>query len=112
MDIETFETLKERDLALPDGETCRFPASRRKLAAALTLLASPAPAVQSSRRLTAEAAQRNEAFKLARLEDADLAGVRAKWVPRDGDVFLEAGPLSTAQGVAMARFLLRLDHQP
>ncbi len=80
--IETFETLRERDLPQPDGTTVRFPASRARLEAALTLLNAPAE-VASPRRVVAETRKRNEALKLARLEDPRLEGVRARWYAGD-----------------------------
>jgi hypothetical protein len=106
--IETFETLAERDLPLPDGSTCRFPATVRQLRAALAFLATTPPG-KSSRRLLSHAARCNEALKIAKQEEPDLADVRARFVARDDDVFLETTALSSAQRVALARLILKLE---
>lgn len=100
-----FRLLDRLGLATPDaldGATCSCPTARRA--------ASPRPGASWRGRSGGGTAQR--AFRLAKGDDADLEGVRAKWVARDGDVFLDPGPLSTAQGVAMAKFLLCLDRRP
>jgi hypothetical protein len=109
--LETLEALAARELPLPDGSSCRFPATVRQLSAALKLLAVPADASPSKtpRRFQVEASRKNEALKLAKLEDADLAGVRARFVPRDGDVFLETSPLSGVQRIALAKLILKLE---
>lgn len=105
--LESLETLLKTDLALPDGETVRFPAPVRVLKAALKLAARPAEGPAPSRKLKAEVQERNEKLKLERAENAAFEGIRAHWVARDGDAVLVPGPLTSDQAVALAKHILK-----
>lgn len=103
--LETFAALRNQDLPQPDGETCRFPATVRKLQAALDLLGAKDPAPEPSRRLRTELAQRDAALRVARKSDPDLASASVKFVIHDSEVVLDARHLTAAQRRALVLFL-------
>lgn len=105
--IDTFETLRTRTWTLPDGEEVGFPATRRKLARVLKMLATERdPSVP--RRLTQEISHRNEMLKVACANDPQLEGLRAKYEAIDGEPRLRAGPLSDAQLLTLAKLVAKM----
>jgi hypothetical protein len=106
--LETFEALARVDLPQPDGSTVRFPAPVRELQAAIALLDVDAPE-KAPARLLATAKKHNEALSIARTEDPDLEGSKARFVVANGKLRLRAGTIGLKELYALAKHARRLE---